>query len=54
MIEHRADSIKELKEREAAEAEKDRQLAEQAETIELLKGCVMELAEVLYGEGGLL
>lgn len=44
MIKHRADSIKELNEKQAAEAE-------QADTIELLKGCIMELADVVYGDG---
>lgn len=50
MIKHRADSIKKLNERQAAEAEKDKTIAQQAETIELLKGCIMELADVVYGE----
>lgn len=27
-------------------------IAEQADTIELLKGCIMELADVVYGDGG--
>lgn len=26
-------------------------IAEQADTIELLKGCIMELADVVYGDG---
>ena len=51
-IKHRADSIKELNEKQAAEAEKDKTIAEQADTIELLKGCIMELADVVYGDGG--
>lgn len=50
MIKHRADSIKKLNEKKAAEAEKDKTIAQQAETIELLKGCIMELADVVYGE----
>lgn len=52
MIKHRADSIKELNEKQAAEAEKDKTIAEHADTIELLKGCIMELADVVYGDGG--
>lgn len=51
MIKHRADSIKELNEKQAAEAKKDKTIAEQADTIELLKGCIMELADVVYGDG---
>ena len=47
MIKHRADSIKELNEKQAAEAKKDKTIAEQADTIELLKGCIMELADAL-------
>lgn len=43
MIKHKSDSIKELHQKEAEAAEK-------AETIELLKGCIMELADVVYGE----
>jgi len=50
MIKHKVDSIKELKQKEAAEAEKDKTIAEQSETIELLKGCIMELADVVYGD----
>ena len=52
MIKHRADSIKELHQKEAEAAEKDKTIAEQADTIELLKGCIMELADVVYGDGG--
>ena len=52
MIKHRADSIKELNEKHAAEAKKDKTIAEQADTIELLKGCSRELADVVYGDGG--
>jgi len=52
MIKHRPDSIKELNDKQAAEAEKDKTIAEQADTIELLKGCIMELADVVYGDGG--
>ena len=52
MIKHRADSIKELNEKQAAEAKKGKTIAEQADTIELLKGCIMELADVVYGDGG--
>ena len=51
MIKHRPDSIKELNDKQAAEAEKDKTIAEQADTIELLKGCIMELADVVYGDG---
>lgn len=51
MIKHRSDSIKELNEKQAAEAEKDKIIAEQTDTIELLKGCIMELADVVYGDG---
>ena len=52
MIKHRSDSIKELNEKQAAEAKKDKTIAEQADTIELLRGCIMELADVVYGDGG--
>ena len=41
-----------LNEKQAAEAKKDKTIAEQADTIELLKGCIMELADVVYGDGG--
>lgn len=51
MIKHRPDSIKELNDKQAAETEKDKTIAEQADTIELLKGCIMELADVVYGDG---
>ncbi len=34
MIKHRADSIKELNDKQAAEAEKDKTIAEQADTID--------------------
>ena len=51
MIKHRPDSIKELNDKQAAEAEKNKTIAEQADTIELLKGCIMELADVVYGDG---
>lgn len=51
MIKHRPDSIKELNDKQAAEVEKDKTIAEQADTIELLKGCIMELADVVYGDG---
>ena len=50
MIKHKRDSIKELHQKEAEAAEKDKTIAEQADTIELLKGCIMELADVVYGE----
>ena len=50
MIKHRADSIQKLNDEQAAEAKKDKTIAEQADTIELLKGCIMELADVVYGE----
>ena len=52
MIKHRPDSIQELNDKQAAEAGKDKTSAEQADTIELLKGCIMELADVVYGDGG--
>lgn len=52
MIKHRADSIKKLNDEQAAEANKDKTIAELADTIELLKGCIMELADVVYGDGG--
>ena len=51
MIKHRADSIKELNEKQAAEAEKDKTIDEQADTFERLKGCIMELSDVVYGDG---
>ena len=47
MIKHRADSIQKLNDEQAAEAKKDKTIAEQADTIELLKGCIMELASWL-------
>ena len=49
MIKHRADSIQKLNDEQAAEAKKDKTIAD---TIELLKGCIMELADVVYGDGG--
>ena len=53
MIKHRADSIKELNEKQAAEVKKDKTIAEQADTIELLKGCIMEVrlfaGEIIMG-----
>lgn len=52
MIKHRPDSIQKLNDEQAAEAKKDKAIAEQADTIELLKGCIMELADVVYGDGG--
>ena len=52
MIKPRAASIKELNENQAAEAKKDKTIAEQADTIALLNGCIMELADVVYGDGG--
>ena len=52
MIKYKSDSIKELHQKEAEAAEKDKTITEQAETIELLKGCIMELADVVYGEEG--
>ena len=45
MIKHRPDSIKELNDKQAAEAEKDKTIAEQADTIELLKGWGYEVEE---------
>ena len=50
MIKHRPDSIKELNDKQAAEVEKDKTIAEQADTIELLKGCIMELPRGLAHE----
>lgn len=50
MIKHKSDSIKELHQKAAEAAERDKTIAEQAATIELLKGCIMELADVVYGE----
>ena len=41
-----------INDEQAAEAKKDKTIAEQADTIELLKGCIMELADVVYGDGG--
>ena len=40
MSKHKSDSIKELHQKEAEAAEKDKTIAEQADTIELLKGCI--------------
>ena len=48
----RAATIEKLNDEQAAEAKKDKTIAEQADTIELLKGCIMELADVVYGDGG--
>ena len=50
MIRFKSDSIKELNEKAAAAAAKDQTIQQQSETIELLKGCIMELADVVYGE----
>ena len=50
MIKHRADSIQKLNDEQAAEAKKDKTIAEQADTIELLKGCIMELPRGLAHE----
>lgn len=50
MIKHKPDSIKELKKKAAEAAQKDKTIAELTETNELLKGCIMELADVVYGE----
>lgn len=49
LVRHRIDSIADIheKEKEAAAAEK-----EKADTIELLKGCIMELADVIFTEDG--
>lgn len=52
MMNHKPDSIAELNKKELDAIEKDKMIAEQAATIELLKGCIMELADVVYGEGG--
>lgn len=46
----RFDSIEELHKKEQEEAAKDAKIAEQEQTIELLKGCIMELAAVVFGE----
>ena len=46
----RVDSVADFRRQRQETADKDRQLAEQAETIELLKGCIMELADVVYAE----
>ena len=46
MIKHRADSIQKLNDEQAAEAKKDKTIAEQADTIELLKGCTMTINDV--------
>lgn len=50
MIRFKPDSIKELNEKAAAASAKDQTIQRQSETIELLKGCIMELAEAIYGE----
>ena len=52
MIKHRADSIQKLNDEQPAQAKKHKTIAEKADTIELLKGCIMELADVVYGDGG--
>lgn len=49
-VQHKEDSIATLRQQEQAAASKDAKIAEQAEEIELLKGCIMELAAVVYGE----
>ncbi len=51
MIKHKEDSIAAIHEKNDEEL-KDQTIAEQGATIELLKGCIMELAAVIYGEGG--
>lgn len=48
-IQHREDSIKELQEKERQLAEKDAKITEQEEMIDLLKGCITELADIVYG-----
>lgn len=48
-VKHKEDSIQELREKEQQLAEKDAIIAAQAEEITLLKGCVMELADVVFG-----
>lgn len=50
MIQYREDSITELKEKERQLTEKDAKIAEQEDMIDLLKGCIMELADVVFGE----
>lgn len=50
MIKHKEDSIQQLREKERELAAKDAKISEQEETIELLKGCIMELADVIFGE----
>lgn len=50
MIKHREDSIKELKEKRKEVEQLKQKLQEQEELNELLKGCIMELADVVFGE----
>ena len=52
MIKFKEHSIAAMNKEAEKEEKKDQTIAEQSQTIELLKGCIMELAAVVYGEGG--
>lgn len=51
MIKHRQDSIKNPGPESLSREELLAKLTEQQTTNELLKGCIMELADVVYGDG---
>lgn len=50
MIKHRQDSIQELAQKRKEVEELKQKLKEQKDLNELLKGCIMELADVVFGE----
>lgn len=52
MIKHRQDSIKNPGPESLSREELLAKLTQQQETNDLLKGCIMELADVVYGDGG--
>jgi hypothetical protein len=51
MIKHRQDSIKNPGPESLSREELLAKLTQQQETNDLLKGCIMELADIVYGEG---
>ena len=51
MIKHRADSIQKLYDDQSAEAKMVTTIAVQADSFVLLKCGIMELADVVYGDG---
>jgi len=50
MIKHRKDSIKELARKRKEAEELKEKIKEQEDLNELLKGCIIELADIVYGE----